>query len=45
MSDNTISERHYSKYGIVTHQKAHPAKTNLDDALVLIQQLTEKYKN
>ena len=44
MSDNSISERHYSKYGGVTGQKIYPAKPNLDDALQFLTQLTDKYK-
>lgn len=45
MSDNSVSERHYSKYGGLTAQKVHPPKTNIDDALQYLTQLTEKYKS
>jgi hypothetical protein len=36
MSDNTVSERHYSKYGGLTGQKVHPAKGNVEEALQLL---------
>ena len=44
MSDNSVSERHYSKYGGLTQQKVHAAKSNIDDALSYLGQLTDKYK-
>jgi hypothetical protein len=45
MSDNSVSERHYSKYGGLTGQKVHPARGNVEDALVYLGQLTDKYKS
>lgn len=44
MDDNSISERHYNKYGGLNHQKLHPARPSLDDALALLTHLTAKFK-
>ena len=43
MSDHTVSERHYSKYGGLTNQKMHKM-ADLDAALQLLSQLTERFK-
>lgn len=44
MSDNSISQRHYNKYGGLNTQKLHPARQSLDDSLELLLQLTTKFK-
>ena len=44
MSDNSISQRHYNKYGGVTGQKINPATHNLDDAFKALEIITERFK-
>lgn len=43
MSDHTVSERHYSKYGGLTNQRMHKM-ADLDAALQHLAQLTDSYK-
>jgi hypothetical protein len=40
MSDHSISERHYSKYGGLTNQKSHKL-SDIDAALQLLGSLTD----
>lgn len=43
MSDNSVSERHYSKYGGLLGQSSK-ALSNLDEAFKYLQQKTDQYK-
>jgi len=43
MSDQSVSERHYNKYGNVTSQKSYPS-VDLDHAMKKIEILLERYK-